>query len=125
MIIVNKKRVENEIAKKRRASEGVVRGLKSKRRKAEKEERKSRNKPCRSERAERKKKTNNSQELDHDQEEGEDENGENVQAETDSAAPLEENIDYDEETAIAVQVILEMMAQEEKGESQLLFDDNV
>ena len=97
--------------------------VKSKRRKAENEERKSRNKPCRSEGAERKK-TKNSQELDLDHQEGEDENGEIVQAETDSAAPLEEKIDYDEETAIAVQIIMEVMAQEEKGESQLLFNDN-
>ena len=62
--------------------------------------------------------------MDRDHQEGEDENGENVQVDTDFAVPLEEKIDYDEEIAIAVQVILEMMAQEEKGESQLLFDDN-
>ena len=92
--------------------------------KAKKEERKSRNKPCRSERAERKK-TKNFQELDHDHQEGEDENGENIQAETDFAAPLKENIDYDEETAIEMQVFLKIIAQLEKGESQLLSDDNM
>ena len=99
--------------------------VKSKRRKAENEERKSRNKPCRSEGAERKKKTKNSQELDREHQEGEEENGEIVQAETDSAAPLEEKIDHDEETAIAVQFTLEIMAQKEKGEYHLLFDDNM
>ena len=44
--------------------------------------------------------------MDRDHQEGEDDNGENVRAETDFAAILEEKIDYDEETAIAVQVIL-------------------
>ena len=66
-----------------------------------------------------------SQELDREHQEGEDENGDNVQAETDSAAPLEEKIDHDEETAIAVQFTLEIMAQKEKGEYHLLFDDNM
>ena len=37
---------------------------------------------------------------------------ENIQAETDAAVPLEEKIDYVEETAIEMQVILEIMAQE-------------
>ena len=103
MVIANQKRVENGIAKGRRASEGVLGEVKSKRRKGEKEERKSRNQPCRSEGAKRKKKTKNFQELDHDHQEGEVENGENIQA--------------DEETAIEMHVFLKIIAQLEKGES--------
>ena len=119
------KPVENAIAIKRRASKEAGKEVKSKRRKMKKDEFKSRNKPCRSEGAESKKETKNSQELEREHHDDEDENSENIQARTESAAPLEEKIDYDEETAVAVQVILEIMAQEEKGEFQLLFNDNM
>ena len=93
--------------------------MKSKRRKTEKDEHKSQNEPCRSESTGSKRKTKDSQEL------GGEHQGENIQVETDAAAPLEEKIDYVEETAIAMQVILEIMAQKEKCEFQLLFDDNM
>ena len=53
----------------------------------------------------RKKKTKYSQELDRDLQGSGDENGENIQAEIDAAAPLEEKIDYVEETAMEMHVI--------------------